>query len=87
MRCAMPPTVTERYAVVSCHVERPLDDRVWAAFAAFQARPPGGIRVAALIRPPDPEAGELLVGAALGAGQLAGTSSSLSARRDRAFRL
>ncbi len=58
MRCAMPPTVMERYAVVSCHVERPLDDRVWAALAALQQRPPGGIRVAALIRPPDPEAGE-----------------------------
>ena len=58
MRCAMPPTVTERYAVVSCHVERPLDDAVWAAFASFQSQPPGGIAVAALIRPPDPEAGE-----------------------------
>jgi len=54
----MPPTVTERYAVVSCHVERPLDDRVWAAFAAVQRRPPGGISVAAVIRPPDSEAGE-----------------------------
>jgi hypothetical protein len=58
MRCAMPPTDPERYAVVSCHVERPLDDRVWAAFAELQAHPPGGIPVAALIRPPDPEAGE-----------------------------
>ena len=58
MRCAMPPTVTERYAVVSCHVERPLDDRVWKAFASFQERPPGGIRVAALMRPPDAAAGE-----------------------------
>jgi hypothetical protein len=59
MRCvAMPPTETERYAVVSCHVERPLDDRVWAAFASFQERPPGGIRVAALMRPPDAAAGE-----------------------------
>jgi len=58
MRCAMPPTVTERYAVVSCHVERPLDDRVWAAFASFQERPPGGIPVAALMRPPDAAAGE-----------------------------
>jgi hypothetical protein len=48
----------KRYAVVSCHVERPLDDRVWAAFARFQRRPPGGFRVAALIRPPDPDAGE-----------------------------
>jgi hypothetical protein len=54
----MPPTVTERYAVVSCHVERPLDDAVWAAFASFQERPPGGIRVAALMRPPDAAAGE-----------------------------
>jgi hypothetical protein len=58
MRCAMPPTVTERYAVVSCHVERPLDDTVWAAFAELQAHPPGGIPVAALLRPPDPQAGE-----------------------------
>jgi hypothetical protein len=58
MRCAMPPTDTERYAVASCHVERPLDDLVWAAFAALQERPPGGIPVAALLRPPDREAGE-----------------------------
>ena len=58
MRCAMPPTVTERYAVVSCHVERPLDDRVWEAFASFHERPPGGIHVAALMRPPDAAAGE-----------------------------
>ncbi|HET6683769.1 MAG TPA: hypothetical protein VFG75_08740, partial [Gaiella sp.] len=55
---AMPPTDTERYAVVSCHVERPLDDRVWAAFAAFQEGPPGGFAVAALMRPPDAAAGE-----------------------------
>ena len=41
----------ERYAVVSCHVERPLDDRVWARFAALQERRPGGFRIAALIRP------------------------------------
>jgi hypothetical protein len=59
MRCAMPPTDRERYAVVSCHVERPLDDRVWAAFAALQARKPGGLAIAALIRPPDAAAGEL----------------------------
>jgi len=59
MRCvAMPPTGTERYAVVSCHVERPLDDRVWAAFAAFQERRSGGFAVAALMRPPDAAAGE-----------------------------
>lgn len=48
----------ERYAVVSCHVERPLDDRVWAAFARLQARAPGGFRIAALMRPPDPDAAE-----------------------------
>jgi hypothetical protein len=58
MRCAMPPTTPERYAVVSCHVERPLDDRVWSAFAALQERRPGGLRIAALMRPPDREAGE-----------------------------
>jgi hypothetical protein len=50
--------IGEPYAVVSCHVEAPLDDRVWAAFASLQARRPGGFRIAALIRPPDREAGE-----------------------------
>jgi hypothetical protein len=44
--------------VVSCHVERPLDDRVWAAFSSLQRRRPGGLAIAALMRPPDPEAGE-----------------------------
>ena len=58
MRCAMRPTSAERYAVVSCHVERPLDDAVWAAFADLQRRRPGGFAVAALMRPPDAEAGE-----------------------------
>ena len=48
----------ERYAVVSCHVERMLDDRVWAAFARLHDRRPGGFAIAALIRPPDGEAGE-----------------------------
>jgi hypothetical protein len=47
-----------RQAVVSCHVERPLDDRVWRAFSEVQERTPGGFRVAALIRPPDGRAGE-----------------------------
>ena len=47
-----------RYAVVSCHVERPLDDRVWERFSALQRRRPGGFRIAALIRPPDAAAGE-----------------------------
>ena len=48
----------ERYAVVSCHVERPLDDRAWAAFSRLQARRPGGFAIAALMRPPDVTAGE-----------------------------
>jgi hypothetical protein len=41
-----------RYAVVSCHVERPLDDELWSRFAALQARRPGGFAIAALMRPP-----------------------------------
>jgi hypothetical protein len=48
----------KRYAVVSCHVERPLDDRAWGRFEALQAARPGGFRIAALVRPPDPKAGE-----------------------------
>jgi len=40
----------ERYAVASCHVERPLDDRCWARFSALQRRFP----IAALLRPPEP---------------------------------
>jgi len=55
----MPSTTSQRYAVVSCHVERPLDDRVWAAFSRIQERRPGGLAVAALMRPPDAAAGEL----------------------------
>ena len=47
-----------RYAVVSCHVERPLDDEVWRRFSALQEQRPGGFRIAALIRPPDETAGE-----------------------------
>src|SRR5437870_11112887 len=41
-----------RYAVVSCHVERPLDDEVWRRFASLQERCPGRFVVAALMRPP-----------------------------------
>src|SRR5262249_62357570 len=48
----------KRYAVVSCHVERPLDGRVWEAFSRLQERTPSGFRIAALVRPPDEEAGE-----------------------------
>ena len=47
-----------RYAVVSCHVERPLDDAVWGRFTELQERRPGGFPVAALIRSPDPGHGE-----------------------------
>jgi len=54
----MVATSRERYAVVSCHVERLLDDAVWSRFAALQQRRPGGLAIAALIRPPDLAAGE-----------------------------
>src|SRR5438067_2324392 len=33
------------YAVVSCHVERPLDDRVWSAFERLLAARPAGLRL------------------------------------------
>ena len=45
-------------AVVSCHVERPLDDACWQRFSTLQARRPGGLPIAALLRPPDSDAGE-----------------------------
>jgi hypothetical protein len=45
-------------AIVSCHVERPLDDDAWDRFDALQRARPGGFAVIALIRPPDPEFGE-----------------------------
>ncbi|MGZ4360078.1 MAG: hypothetical protein ACXVZW_09890 [Gaiellaceae bacterium] len=48
----------ERYAVVSCHVERPLDDEVWSRFEVLQERRPGGFPIAALMRPPDDRGGE-----------------------------
>jgi hypothetical protein len=54
----MPHTSGKRYAVVSCHVERPLDDGAWSRFAALQERRPGGFAVAALLRPADLAAGE-----------------------------
>ena len=54
----MGATSRERYAVVSCHVERPLDDAVWARFSALQAARPGGFAIAALMRPADPAFGE-----------------------------
>ena len=54
----MGATSQERYAVVSCHVERPLDDNVWSRFSALQDDRPGGFAVAALMRPADASAGE-----------------------------
>jgi hypothetical protein len=54
----MPHTKRKRYAVVSCHVERPLDDEVWARFSSFQRRRPGGFAIAAVMRPPDTASGE-----------------------------
>jgi hypothetical protein len=42
----------------SCHVERPLDDATWRAFSELQRRRPGGVVVAALMRPPDEAHGE-----------------------------
>ena len=41
-------------AVVSCHLEQPLDDATWRRFDAFRRR----FDVLALIRPPDPVHGE-----------------------------
>ena len=49
-----------RYAVVSCHVERPLDDEVWRRFSQLQARRPGRFAIAALIRPPSADEDEEL---------------------------
>lgn len=54
----MPHTSPKPYAVVSCHVERPLDDDAWARLGALQAAQPGGFAVAALLRPPDAASGE-----------------------------
>jgi len=40
------------YAVVSCHVERPLDDAVWERYSRLLERRPGGFPIASLMRPP-----------------------------------
>jgi hypothetical protein len=40
------------YAVVSCHVEYPLEDRVWKRYLALLRRPPAGFQIASLMRPP-----------------------------------
>jgi hypothetical protein len=54
----MGATSRERYAVVSCHVERPLADAVWTRFSAVQEARPGGFPIAALMRPADALFGE-----------------------------
>ncbi len=46
------------YAVVSCHVERPLDDAVWTAFERLLRRRPGGFAVTPFMRPPHEPSGE-----------------------------
>ena len=51
-------TPAERYAVVSCHVERLLDDAVWDRYRRLLDARPGGFRAASLVRPADPAAGE-----------------------------
>jgi hypothetical protein len=55
MRDSVP---TQPAAIVSCHVERPLDDAAWRRFDALQRSRPGGFDVIALMRPPDPAFGE-----------------------------
>ena len=54
----IPHTIRKPYAVVSCHVEQPLEDEVWRRFEALQNRRPGGFEIAALMRPPDRASGE-----------------------------
>jgi hypothetical protein len=54
----MPHTTGKRYAVVSCHVERPLDSEVQQRFFELQSRRPGGFGIVPLVRPPDEAAGE-----------------------------
>jgi hypothetical protein len=48
----------QRYAVVSCHVERLLDDAVWDRYRTLLHTAPGGFRIASLVRPADPAFGE-----------------------------
>jgi hypothetical protein len=43
---------TQGYAVVSCHVERPLDDAVWERYRRLIRRRPGGYPIVSLLRPP-----------------------------------
>jgi len=43
---------TQGYAVVSCHVERPLDDRVWKRFVGLIRRRPAGFAITSFLRAP-----------------------------------
>jgi hypothetical protein len=62
---------TQGYAVASCHVERPLDDRVWERYLALVRRRPSGFRIASLMRPPaENEDGALFVDRAREAARL-----------------
>jgi hypothetical protein len=45
-------------AIVSCHLEQPLNDDAWSRFDALQRRRPGSFDVIALMRPPDAAFGE-----------------------------
>jgi hypothetical protein len=58
MRTSVPSQPVDPVAVVSCHLERPLDDDAWRRFDDLLRRRPGGFDVIALIRPPDPAFGE-----------------------------
>jgi hypothetical protein len=51
---------TQGYAVVSCHVEKPLDDAVWERYRALAAGRPGGYPIVTLMRPPADEESEQL---------------------------
>jgi hypothetical protein len=45
-------------ALVTCHAERPLDDEAWSRLLLLLRRPPGGLPIIPLLRPPDRAAGE-----------------------------
>jgi hypothetical protein len=42
-----------RTALVSCHVEAPLDDEVWRRYSELASQRPRGFRLISLMRPPD----------------------------------
>jgi hypothetical protein len=43
---------SQGYAVVSCHVERPLDTAVWDRYRDLAIARPGGFAIVSLLRPP-----------------------------------